>query len=157
MPAKYTASFVDRSNEKSSTTICIPDLSSANYDDVAGNGVGNNVGDLRIALAALSLCNFTGHVVTGAKYPDVGTIPASPYAQREIKLRIDYLDNVTGEKFHFTIPGPNLAVFGQTGSDVIDPEEVAVAAFITAFEANAVSPRGNPVSYSQGVIVGRRA
>ena len=156
MPSVYRPTFIDHSGEKPSTQIYLPALSSANFDGVAGNGVGDNVGDLRLAIAAVTLCNFVKHQVTGVVYTDLNVKPANAQAQAEIRLRIDYTDDVNGRSGYFTIPGPNLALFAQSGSDIIDPDEVAVAALFAAVEANAVSRDDNPITVQQGVIVGRR-
>jgi len=156
MPSVYKPVFVDNSGEKCSTTIYLPALSSANYDSVAGNDIGDNLGNLRIAIAAVTRCNFVKHNLTGVSYADLNEIPADADAQNEIRLRIDYTDNVNGRTGYFTIPAPNLDVFGQTGSDVIDPEEITVAALFTAIETYAVSRDDHPITVQKGVVVGRR-
>lgn len=156
MPAIYRPTFIDHSGEKASTQIYLPVLTGANYDATAGNGVGNNVGDLRLAIAAVTRCNFVKHQVTAVTYTDLNEKPANPDAQIETRLRIDYTDNVNGRAGFFTIPAPALDVFAQIGSDIIDPDEVSVAALFAAIEANAVSRDDNAITVQQGVIVGRR-
>lgn len=82
--------------------------------------------------------------------------PTDPWSQREIKWRVDYTDDVTGEPFHITIPCADL--------DLLDPNDRAhahigdagtVDAFVTAFEAVAKSPRGNAVTVVEITAVGR--
>lgn len=82
--------------------------------------------------------------------------PADPWSQREIKWRVDFTDNVTGEPYHITIPCADL--------DLLDPNDRAhafigdadkVDAFVTAFEAVAKSKDGNAVTVQEITAVGR--
>lgn len=157
MPAYVTHSLIGFSGEGSSVRFYLPDVTAANYDDVAGNGVGDNVGDLRLALAAMTLLNFVRHTVTTEQYADAGTLPNDPYAQREIKLLVSYRDTVTSKLYRLEIPGPDLSALAQAGTDVVDhTSNITAAAFVTAFEANAASVDGNPVTVEGMRIVGRR-
>lgn len=156
MPSIYRPVFVDNSREKASTQIYLPELTGANYDSVAGNGVGDSLGDLRLAIAAVTRCNFVKHQLTAVTYNDLNEVPADKDAQIEIRLRIDYTDNVNGRTGFFTIPAPNLDVFGQVGSDEVDRDEVSVAALFSVIEANCVSRDDNAITVQRGVVVGRR-
>jgi len=155
MASRYTASWVDNSGEPSSTTLYLKQITSANFDNTVGNTTpGQSLYDLRVALAALSRCNFTSHNIQAVQILEQGTLPADRDAQREIKVRFDYVDTA-GFKGSFTVPAPNLDVFGQTGSDQIDLDEVAVAAFVTAIEAHCSSRFDNDITILRGVVVGR--
>jgi hypothetical protein len=155
MTAQVSFGLIDKSLENSRCSLNLPALTGVNYDDVTGNAVGNNVGDLRIAIAAITLCNLTGTTVQAVQYPENPIPPASAYAQREIGLRVFYADSVTGDKYNFTIPGPDLTLLAQEGTDLIDTSNALWIALVAAVEANAVSPAGNPVEVLQGRIVGR--
>ena len=154
MASKYSAGWIDNSNEASSTNLYFPQINAGNIATVLDNGIGGNLGDVRLALAAISLCNFTGHSVQAVKILEQGTTPVSKFAQRESKLRFDYVDTA-GYKGSFTVPGPNLALFGQAGSDIIDKDEATVAAFIAAVEAKCVSRFDNAITILRGVVTGR--
>jgi hypothetical protein len=148
--------MIDNSGEGTATRFYLPAVTGANYDDVVGNGIGDNVGDLRIATAILTLCNYTKHSVTTEVYTDVGTLPSSPYAQRELKLLVRYIDAVNGKRSTLTIPGPDLSTLASPGTDIVDHVSNAVAAaWVAVFEANAASPDGNAVEVVGMQIVGR--
>ena len=152
-----TINMVDNSGEPTSVQFYLPQLTSANYDDVAGNVAGQNVGDLRLAIAAITLANFTNHSVSAVNYPESGDLPANPYAQREIGLMVKYVDTVNAKKAHRVIPAPDLTLIAQTGTDVVDhTSNVAAVALTAAIEANAVSQDGNPVVVTGMRIVGRK-
>ena len=153
--ASVSHTCIDNSGETSVVTINLPDVTAANYDDITGNSIGQNVGNLRLAIAAITLCNFVRHTVNTATYADSGELPANAYAQRELKLLVRYIDTVTSKKHSITIPGPNLSILAQQGTDVVDHvSNVEAAAFVAAFEANARSPEGNPVSVQGMRIIG---
>lgn len=157
MPAYVTHSLIGFSGEGSSVRFYLPDVNATNYDDVAGNTVGDNVGGLRLALGAITLLNFVRHTVTTEQYADVGTLPSSPHAQREIKLLVSYRDTVTSKLYRLEIPGPDLAALAQAGTDVVDhTSNVTAVAFVTAFEQYARSVDGNLVTVEGMRIVGRR-
>jgi hypothetical protein len=154
--ASVTHGMIGNSGESSSVTFYLPDVTGANYDDVTGNGVGQNVGDLRLAVAAVTLMNFTKHTVTTEQYAEAGTLPADANAQREIKLWVQYVDTVNARVGSLSIPGPNLSILAQTGTDVVDHTSNAAAIALTnAIEANAVSRDGNPIAVRLMKIVGR--
>lgn len=157
MPAYVTHSMIGFSGEPSSVTFYLPDVTSVNYDDVTGNTVGDNVGSLRLALGAISLLNFVRHTVTTEQHADSGALPTEPYAQREIKLLVNYRDTVTAKKYRIEIPGPDLAALAQAGTDVVDHTSNATAvAFVTAMETYARSVDGNLITVEGMRIVGRR-
>jgi len=149
--------MVDNSGEGSKVKFYLPTITSANFDDVTGNGVGDSVGDLRLAVAAASLMNFTRHTVVAAVYDDVGTLPSDANAQREQKLLITYIgDGGTSKKYRIELPGADRTLFAQTGTDVVDhTSNVNAIALVTAIEANAVSPEGFPALVVAMRLVGR--
>jgi hypothetical protein len=84
------------------------------------------------------------------------TRPVNPYAQREIGLRLFYLDTVNGKKYHLTIPAPDLVVMGQGGTDEIDLTGSLADPIVAAMQGLMQSVDGNPVQVYRGLIVGRR-
>lgn len=156
--ASVSHTCIDNSGENSVVTFYLPDVDESNYNDVTGNGPAQNVGDLRLALAAITLCNFVRHTVTTEVYPETGELPSSPWAQRELKLLVQYVDDVTAKRYTVTIPGPDLDLLAQPGTDVVDHvSNVVAAAFVTAFEANARSQDGNAISVIGMRIIGRNS
>lgn len=156
--ASVAHTCIDNSGENSVVTFYLPDVDESNYNDVTGNGPAQNVGDLRLALAAITLCNFVRHTVTTEVYSELGELPASPWAQRELKLLVQYVDNVTSKRYTVTIPGPDLDLLAQPGTDVVDHvSNVVAAAFVTAFETNARSQDGNAISVIGMRIIGRNS
>lgn len=144
------------SGERSKVVIGLPLLTGANYDDTTGNGATDNVGALRIAIGAISLLNFESVVVQAVTHPDAGGLPTNANAQREIGLRVFYTDDVTSKKYHITIPGPDLTLVAQAGTDVVDHTSNAAAiALTTALETFAFSPDDNAITVTGMRIVGR--
>jgi len=156
--ASVTHGMIDNSGEGASVTFYLPDVTPANYADITGNGPTDNVGALRLAVAGISLANSTRHTVTTEVYPEAGTLPSSPWAQREIKLLVQFVDTVNSKKGTVSIPAPDLSILAQPGTDVVDHvSNVAAAAFVAAFEANAVSQDGNPITVTGMRIIGRNS
>ena len=140
----------DHSDERSTVKFSIADL-----DETSWVATTAALAVLRTAMEALTLGSVAARTLVASRDVLNDVRPASPYAQVELGLRLHYQDNVTGKKYFLTIPAPDLSIVAQTGSDQIDLEEVTVAALVTAIEAVAVSPDGNPITIERGVIVGR--
>lgn len=157
MPGQVSFGFIDHSREKSSTALFLPTITAANFDAVTGNTIAENVGALRLAIAAITLCNFTNTRVVAVEYPENDVTPADPYAQRETGLRVFMTDTVTGEKSHMTIPGPNLTLLAQVGTDEVDPSAATWLTLVGAIEAEARSKDGNVLEVTSGRIVGRNS
>lgn len=151
-----TFGYIGNSGETSRSQVHVPDLTAANFDTVTGEGAAENVGEIKSALDAITLMNNTQRsiqVITGI---DAASLPASAFAQREIKLFVQYVDDVTAKKYSFTVPGPDLSLIAQTGTDVVDHTSNAfAAALVTALETYAVSPDQNAISVTGMRIVGR--
>lgn len=153
MASTVNFTFIDRSGELSTVGMNFPTTTGANIAAQSASIVTG--GALADAIAALSLCTFGSSALTAAKVDNSSAIPVSAYAQRELGLLVTYADAVTGKKYHVTIPGPDWATLGQSGTDVINPAAAAWTTFCTAFEAAAVSPDGNAVNVVSGRLVGR--
>lgn len=149
-----TYTILDNSNETSSVRFYLPELSGANFDANVDDTTGA-VGLIRLAMNSLIEGNHLRRTVTAAVYEDGATIPASGWAQREIKAQFTFRDTVTAETGTFEIPTFDAGTYAESGTDVLDLEEVGIAAFVAAVEANAVSRQGNAIEIVTGRIVGR--
>ena len=152
MATKITYAYIDHSNERSSWSIEGVDLSSANYD--AQKTLWE-----QLRTAAAALLSGTLNKTTISTIDDGSSaVPADSAAQRELKLRVTYADNVNGRKFHTAMPCPDLShVLNVASTDIWDHTSGDGAAFATAFEAYVRAPgTGNAVTVTQLKTVGRR-
>lgn len=150
MSSKVGITYLDYSLETSTFTANGVDFSAANFD--AQNTLIDN------------LVGATQAIVLGTKIADTRTAsvdsftetkPASPYAQRELKWRVKYVDTVdpvgNGSR---EIPTPNLTFLNAEGTH-LDLGSTEGAAFVAAFEAYHRSSLGNTVEVSEVLLVGR--
>lgn len=149
-----THTIIDHSGERSFTRHYLPAINDANHDAIGGNGVGQNVGDLRLALADMTNGNFVKHEVTALTSRDGIFQATDAEAQRELKLLLRCVDNLN-YRFVIEIPCPNLGILAQPGTDLVDttsPEWAAlIAALLPCRSKNQVA-----FTVSEGRIVGRR-
>jgi hypothetical protein len=150
--SKVTWNIRDFSDEYSGFTLNIPDV-----DETSWVATNTSVLALQTAVDAICIGNIATRNLQAYSENVDDTRPTSPYAQRETGLRFFYSDNVNGNKYHATLPCPDLSIVAEAGTDQVDLEEVLVAAVVTAFEALAVSPDGNAITINKAVIVGRRS
>lgn len=143
----------DFSDEKSTFRLNVPDVTAANFDATISAITGLNTAVAAVTLGNITAVNLTAE--TGLAGADIR--PSNPFAQRELGARFYYQDNVTGEKFHFTIPCADLSIVGQGGTDAIDLTLSLVAPIKTFFEALVVSQNGNPVTITSARVVGRNS
>lgn len=149
--------WLDHSNERTTTQFYFPEIAAdgTNYPTLFAPATGKY--DLmKAALVLITKLNHTK--TTGAIQVDqsVESVPADATAQREMAIRWQYVDDVTGKKYRFDTPAPVDALI-QSGTDVIDiVANVPAAAFVADFEANCVSPDGNAVTMYAARLVGRR-
>lgn len=149
--SKVTFKVIDFSGEYSNCSFDIPDVDETNW--VATNTA---VGTIQTALTALTAGNIARRSLQAYNVHVNDAFPAVEYAQRETGLRLFYKDTVNGEKFHVTIPAPDLALIAEEGSDDVDMSLSIVSTLTAAIEAVAVSRYGNPISFYKGTIIGRR-
>lgn len=142
---KITYTFLDHSNEKSSLGLYTPELDATNIATYTDDTVGGVLGDMRLALSAITLMNNFSRTVTATRIIDLATVPANADAQRETKAEFTYRDTVTGFLSSFSVPGINRSLIVSANTDIIDMDNVLIAAIVTLFEANFVSRAGNPV------------
>lgn len=156
MAGSVTFNWVDNSGESSSSIIHLGTINAGNYAAIVDDAPGGVIGDIKAAIDDITLMNNVRRTVTCEQFTDTPSLPANAFAQRETKLLVTYADNVTARKYTFTVPGPDLSLIAQTGTDVVDhTSNIYAAALVTAFEAGAYSPLGNAVTVVGMRIVGR--
>lgn len=155
MPAKVNFSILDNSGETGRVSFWLPDVTGANYDTVAADLVGGNIGDIRLAMNPLILGNHLRRTMTSEIYTDTAVLPASGFAMREVKARFTYRDTVTAELGSFEIPTFDAGSHATAGTDVLDLTGGDLAAFVSAVEANARSRDGNAIEIVSAILVGR--
>lgn len=153
MPAtKVSFNLIDYSGEQTSTQVYVEEMDSSNYDDVV-----SAVDALQTALLLATDCN---HVSTSISLL-TDTTPAVPApiatAQREIAIRVKYVDAVNGRYGNFTVPGPAIGFYPPQGvkDDFVPLNNLIFSAFIGVIEANMVSRDGNSIEVVEGRLVGR--
>lgn len=149
MQPKIIMQALDRSGEKSSVGFYLADVTPANFDDAVGL-----MDDLESALEQISLCSWGGGSLISEVYTDVGSLPASPYAQRERRALFTCVDTVTGRRFTVGVPCPDMTDMGIPGTDAVNLTDTEVSAYVTALETFAASPEGNPLTVVSGKVVG---
>ena len=151
--AKVNLRFLDFSDEASQVAFNVADPSGAAYDWA---GLVTAIGVVTTAIEAVTLCTRSTESISIKT--DLGSLvrPTDEEAQREMALRVFYVDNTTQKKYHLTIPGPQVDLMASAGFDVVDWSGTEMAALETALEAGILSPDGNAISILTGKIVGRR-
>ena len=151
--AKASWSYRDRSDEISNVELTVADVSAggADFDAVIAD-----VTALGAALFAVTNCIQAREVFNQAVDPKNPARPTDEFAQRESALRVFYADDVTGEVYHISVPGPDWAdVDLLPNTDLADLTDTPMAGLVTALEANALSPVGNAITVLRAVQVGR--
>ncbi len=151
MASKVSFTIRDHSDELSSVAFPI-----AAVDETTWVLTNTRIAALQAAVAAATTGNIAFRTLTAFREVVDDNRPLNPYAQREIGLRLFYSDDVTGKKYHLTIPAPDLIVMSQGGTDLIDLTGSLADPIVAAMQALMVSEDGNPVTVYKGLIVGRR-
>lgn len=156
MALKVHYNYIDHSAERTRTQLYFADVASdgSNYGDLF-DAVTGSVDILRIALDVITKLNETNVLASIEAHIAAGTLPSDATAQRETAIRFVYIDNVTNKRYRFDVPAPADA-FVPTGSDEVNMAAAVVITFKGIFEAQCVSPVGNPVTLISGRFVGRR-
>lgn len=150
---KVSFGYVDHSDEDTSVQLNIEDVDAANFDATFGSsGV---IADLHDALALATDCVAKHTTATIASVGGTGIAPSTVTAQREIAVRVSYMDQSTGQMYRFDIPGPKVGFYPPTGTDIIPLDNAIAAGIVTAIGVNCVSPAGNAVVVTGMKLVGR--
>lgn len=145
----YSRSMTDYDAETTVFRVNTTPISAANFDAQLALQValGNAING--ITLGTLQKIVYGNEITSPGVCND-------PLAQRENKWLIRYRDDVTGEPYRLELGtadltklDPNNRGFAQMG------DGAEVDAFVTAFEAYALSPEGNAVTVTSIQFVGR--
>lgn len=151
--AKASWSYRDKSDEISTVELNIPDVSAGGTDFDA---VMASVATLGAALLATTECIQAREMFNQAVDTKNPATPTDVLAQRESALRIFYADDVTGEVYHISLPGPDWdTVDLLPNTDLADLTDEPLATLVSALESDAESPVGNAITVLRAVQVGR--
>lgn len=151
--AKANWSYRDKSDEISGLEITVADVSAggADFDTVMAD-----VAALGAAFLAATECIQAREALSQQVDTKDPATPTDVLAQRESALRIFYADDVTGEVYHVSLPGPDWdAIDLLPNTDLADLTDTPMDNIVIAIEANALSPVGNAVTVLRAVQVGR--
>lgn len=151
--AKASWSYRDKSDEISGVEITVADVSAggADFDTVMAD-----VAAIGAAFLAATECVQAREMFNQAVDVKDPATPTDVLAQRESALRIFYADDVTGEIYHVSLPGPDWdAIDLLPNTDLADLTDTPVDNIVIALEANALSPVGNAITVLRAVQVGR--
>lgn len=148
--------LIDYSGERTSTKVHVA--------DIAGDGANMaavlaSISALQTALLLTTDLNHVSTTFSQVVDTTVATPPSTATAQREIAVRIKYIDSTTNTPYSFTVGGPAVTFYPPQGvpGDYIPLDNAVFAAFITVLEANLKSPVGNAIQVVEGRLVGRNS
>lgn len=151
--AKASWSYRDKSDEISTVELNVADVAAGggNFDAVIAEVAG-----LGGAILAVTDCVQAREMFNQAVDTKDPTTPTDVMAQRESALRVFYADDVTGEVYHISIPGPDWdTIVLLANTDLADLTDEPVATLVSQIESDALSPVGNAVTVLRAVQVGR--
>lgn len=152
---RVSIGFIDHSGEKSTTKFYIEPFANTAAADL-GTDLVDKHDAVKAAIAAVTLCNFTTSHMSVAYDVDSAVVPTDAFAQRETALWIQWQDSVNGKYGSMSIPGPDLDLLAQAGTDEVDlASNVAAIALTGVLELNLVSEFGNAINITRMRIVGR--
>lgn len=150
MADKISLSLIDNSGEGTRMQWYGETLTAANL--IANTALHNAI---RVAAEAITLCNELALNASLVFHSASGVVPANQFAQRELAIKVFYVDTVNNRKGNTSIPGPDLSALQLVGDEVNLADSGIMAAFVTAFEAGAVSRDGNPIVVTSARVTGR--
>ena len=155
MATQVAFSTIDHSGEMSSTKVYVEQLDNSNYDDIFG--VAGHVALLAAELALCTDCVVTGWSASVNEAVNPAVPPSTVTAQREIAIRVKYVDSVNGRYGTFNIPGPKTTLYPPRGvkDDIVPLDNVILAALIIVAEAQMVSRDDNAIEIIEARLVGR--
>lgn len=115
-------------------------------------------GAYRTALDAIILGTIQQEAWIGDRTVLSNVPPVSNFAQRELKLLVRYIGDISSKIFRMEIPTPDLASITLTSNDFVLLADVGImAAWVTAFETLARTPDDNTetVTVLTAQVVGR--
>jgi hypothetical protein len=149
-----TFTLLDASGEKSSVRVYNGAITA-----VSIGGFLTQFGALRDAINGITLGTVHKEMWVGDDTVLSQALPASPWAQRELKALVRYQGNTSQKVFTLEIPTIDLGTVTLVpGTDLIQLDDGAeMAAFVTAFEAIARTPDDDTetVNVLDARVVGR--
>jgi hypothetical protein len=155
--AKLTLSFLDSQNSTSRLTIPLASIDSTNFDSSLAQAVFATAGTIAHLIAAVSIGAPMSSEIAIPANKLAAVPPANKFAQRELALQVSYSDDVTGKKYHMSIPAPDWETIGVPGSNKVNTSAAAWIALVTGLEAGMVSEVGNPIHVTGGKLIGRKS
>jgi len=142
----------DFSKELSSTTIFTEVLDGTNYDTVS-----SDTDLMRNAIDGITTGIMATQTLVAEKEVLSSAIPTNVYAQRELKWKVNYHDNVTSKPYTLTLPCADPTGRLLAGTDLANLAQTEVAAFVTRFQSYAKDPdtQTNAVTVDSIQLVGR--
>jgi len=150
MQPYVTFKTIDHSREPTGLTVQLPDITPTNFE----NYKNTLLPELETLLEGVSLLTFSNWDFVSESHVDVGTLPASPWAQRESRAIFECVDVALGRNFVIGVPCPDLTDMAQAGSDAINLANADVALYISTLASAARSPFGNTMAVIAGRITG---
>ena len=131
--ANLVFTYRDYSDETSSVSIQIPGITSANFDEILGDGALEGRGILRAAIDGVTngLRVRESAVAVGEVFAGVVT---EPTAQRENGLRVWGRGDSSGKLFSITIPTADETLLAVAGTDDVPLDGTEMAALVSALE-----------------------
>ena len=151
--AKASWTYRDRSDEISTVELTVADVSAggADFDAIMAEVAG-----LGAAILAVTDCVQAREFFNQAVDVKDPATPTDVMANRESALRIFYADDITGEVYHISIPGPDWdSVDLLPNTDLADMTDEPLATLVSQIESDSLSPVGNAVTVLRAVQVGR--
>jgi hypothetical protein len=133
-PVICSQGFLDKSGERSTIHYPLGAIDDALVGQVDLMGVRADL--MHDAFAIITLCNLTD--LSARIQTDQGSAlaPVDVRAQREIALQFALTGELSGQNATLTVPGPDLDLYTQVNTDVVDPANPGIADLVTAIEAN---------------------
>lgn len=148
-----TLTFRDYSKELSRTTFNYGAVTVASLP-----GLLTDWGNLKTAIQGVSIGTLANELLVIDNTLLSGTKPTDPWAQRELKLKVNYIGNTTQKPFHVTIPCVDLDALTLNDSDeVLLADSGVMAALVTAMETIMRTPDDDTetITVTSAFIVGR--
>lgn len=141
---------VDRSNESTTTSLHVPDMSAANFDAHQASAASIEAAVAAITQADAHKIGYTQMVNEQAK---------NGAGFREVKWLVRYRDNTNFKEFTFEIGTSDPAaptIVETSGKEILDPASTEYANLASEINSFCLSPYGNGISVYEVELVGRR-
>lgn len=150
LTSEYTVKYKDYDGEVSKVTFTVTPLTAVNFDAQEALRAALQTALDNVLLGELQSWEKANVVV------DSVSMATDPFAQRELAAKATYLDATALKKYTTQIPSPDLAHLDPTARAIFEIGDAGhVDAWITAFEAYALTPDGNAPEVQEIKLVGR--